>query len=52
MAKKNSPNVDKFMRDNGDEPISLNIISSILTGSLKRLSSQFRYRAGSDESYH
>ena len=42
-----SPNVDKFMRDHGDEPlleliISRNIVSSILTGSMKLISTQFR----------
>ena len=52
-----SPNVDKFMRDHGDEPIlemiiSRNAVSSILTGSMKLLSSQFRERAGSDKLYH
>ena len=44
------PNVDKFMRDHGDEPISILIISrkvvpSILSGSLKLISAQFRERA-------
>ena len=34
-----SPNVDKFMKDHGDEPIlemiiSRNVVSSLLTGSL------------------
>ena len=52
-----SPNVDKFMRDHGDEPIleliiSRNVISSLLTGSMKLISSQFRERAGSDKLYH
>ena len=52
-----SPNVDKFMRDHGDEPIlemiiSRNVVSSLLTGSMKLLSSQFRERAGSDKLYH
>ena len=42
-----SPNVDKFMRDHGDEPlleliISRNVVSSILTGSMKLISTQFR----------
>ena len=52
-----SPNVDKFMRDHGDEPllemiISRNVVSSILTGSMKLLSSQFREKMGSDKLYH
>ena len=52
-----SPNVDKFMRDHGDEPllemiISRNVVSSILTGSMKLLSSQFREKVGSDKLYH
>ena len=52
-----SPNVDKFMRDHGDEPIlemiiSRNIVSSFLTGSMKLISTQFRERAGSDNIYH
>ena len=42
-----SPDVDKFMRDHGDEPlleliISRNVVSSILTGSMKLISTQFR----------
>ena len=42
-----SPNVDKFIRDHGDEPlleliISRNVVSSILTGSMKLISTQFR----------
>ena len=37
-----SPNVDKFLRDHGDEPIlemiiSRNVVSSLLTGSMKLL---------------
>ena len=52
-----SPNVDKFMKDHGDEPIleliiSRNIVSSLLTGSMKLISSQFRERAKSDKLYH
>ena len=52
-----SPTVDKFLKDHGDEPIlemiiSRNVVSSILTGSMKLLSSQFRERAGSDKVYH
>ena len=52
-----SPNVDKFQKDHGDEPIlemiiSRNVVSSILTGSMKLISSQFRERAGSDKLYH
>ena len=52
-----SPNVDKFMRDHGDEPIlemiiSRNIVSSILTGSMKLISTQFREGVGSDKLYH
>ena len=42
-----SPNVDKFLKDHGDEAIleiiiSRNVVSSILTGSMKIISSQFR----------
>ena len=53
----NSPNVDKFMRDHGDEPllemiISRNVVSSILTGSMKLLSSQFREKSASNKLYH
>ena len=52
-----SPNVDKFMRDHGDEPIlemiiSRNVVSSILTGSMKLISTQFREGVGSDKLYH
>ena len=52
-----SPNVDKFMRDHGDEPIlemiiSRNVVSSLLTGSMKLISTQFRERAGSEKLYH
>ena len=52
-----SPNVDKFLKDHGDESIlemiiSRNIVSSILTGSMKLISTQFRERAGSDKVYH
>ena len=52
-----SPNVDKFMRDHGDEPIlemiiSRNAVSSILTGSMKLISTQFREKAGSNKLYH
>ena len=52
-----SPNEDKFLKDHGDEPIlemiiSRNVVSSILTGSMKLISSQFRERAGSDKLYH
>ena len=52
-----SPNVDKFMRDHGNEPllemiISRNVVSSILTGSMKLISSQFREKVGSDKLYH
>ena len=52
-----SPNVDKLMRDHGDEPIlemiiSRNVVSSLLTGSMKLISSQFRERAGSNKLYH
>ena len=47
-----SPNVDKFLRDHGDEPIlemiiSRNVVSSILTGSMKLISTQFRERVSS-----
>ena len=52
-----SPNVDKFMRDHGDEPIlemiiSRNVLSSILTGSMKLISSQFREKSASNKLYH
>ena len=52
-----SSNVDKFMRDHGDEPllemiISRNVVSSILTGSMKLISTQFREKVGSDKLYH
>ena len=52
-----SPNVDKFLKDHGDEAIleiiiSRNVVSSILTGSMKLISTQFRERAGSDKIYH
>ena len=52
-----SPNVDKFMRDHGDEPIlemiiSRNVVSSILTGSMKLISTQFREGVGSNKLYH
>ena len=52
-----SPNVDKFMRDHGDEPvlemiISRNVVSSVLTGSMKLISTQFREGVGSDKLFH
>ena len=52
-----SPNVDKFLRDHGDEPIlemiiSRNVVSSILTGSMKLISTQFREGVGSNKLYH
>ena len=52
-----SPNVDKFMRDHGDEPIlemiiSRNVVSSLLTESMKLISTQFREGVGSDKLYH
>ena len=52
-----SPNVDKFLNDHGDEfilemIISRNVISSILTGSLKILCRQFREQSGNDLLYH
>ena len=55
--EKISPNVDKFMRDNGDEPIlemiiSRNVVSSILTGSMKLISGQFRENVATDKLYH
>ena len=51
-----SPNVDKFLRDHGDEPItemiiSRNEISSLLIGSMKLISTQFRERVSS-KLYH
>ena len=52
-----SPNVDKFQKDHGDEPvlemiISRNVVSNILTGSMKLIVTQFRERAGSDKLFH
>ena len=52
-----APNVDRFLNDYGDEfilemIISRNVISSILTGSLKILSRQFREQSGNDLLYH
>ena len=52
-----SPNVDKFLKDHGDEAIleiiiSRNVVSSFLTGSMKLISTQFRERAGSDKIFH
>ena len=52
-----SPNVDKFQKDHGDEPIlemiiSRNVVSSILTGSMKLISTQFREGVGSNKLYH
>ena len=52
-----SPNVDKFLNDHGNEfilemIISRNVISSILTGSLKILSKQFREQSGNNLLYH
>ena len=49
-----SPNVDKFIRDHGDEPvleliISRNVVSSLLTGSMKLISTQFREKVASDK---
>ena len=51
-----SPNVDKFQKDHGDEPIlemiiSRNVVSSILTGSMKLISTQFREGVGSNKLY-
>ena len=51
-----SPNVDKFLRDHGDETItemiiSRNEISSLLIGSMKLISTQFRERVSS-KLYH
>ena len=48
-----APNVDRFLNDHGDEfilemIISRNVLSSILTGSLKILSRQFREQSGND----
>ena len=45
-----SPNVDKFMRDHGDEPllemiISRNVVSSILTNSMKLISTHVSKRS-------
>ena len=52
-----SPNVDNFMSNHGDEPIlemiiSRNVVSSVLVGSMKLISTQFREMAGSDKLYH
>ena len=52
-----SPNVDRYINDHGDEfiletIISRNVISSILTGSLKILSKQFREQSGNNLLYH
>ena len=52
-----SPNVDKFLKDHGDEPIleiiiSRNVLSSLLTGSMKLISTQFREDVGSDKLCH
>ena len=52
-----SPTVDKFLNDHGDEfilemIISRNVTSSILTGSLKILSRQFREQSGNNLLYH
>ena len=52
-----APNVDRFLNDHGDEfilemIISRNVISSILTGSLKILSRQFREQSGNNLLYH
>ena len=52
-----APNVDRFLNDHGDEfilemIISRNVLSSILTGSLKILSRQFREQSGNDLLYH
>ena len=49
-----SPNVDKFMRDHGDKPISKliisrNVVSSLLTNSMKLISTQFREKVASDK---
>ena len=51
-----SPNVDRFLTDHGDEfilqmIISRNLISSILTWSLKILSKQFKEQASSNNFY-
>ena len=52
-----SPNVNRYLNDHGDEfilemIISRNVISSILTGSLKILSRQFREQSGNNLLYH
>ena len=49
------PNVDKFVEDHSNEPIleiiiSRSIVSSILTGSMKLISTQ--EGVGSDKLYH
>ena len=49
-----SLNVDKFMRDHGDKPISKliisrNVVSSLLTNSMKLISTQFREKVASDK---
>ena len=52
-----SPNVNKFFRAHVDEwvteiIISRNVVSNVLTSSLKLVSTQFRERVGSVKSYH
>ena len=51
-----SPNINKFLKDHGDESIiekiiSRNEVSSLLTGSMKMISTQFRERV-STKLYH
>ena len=52
-----SPSVDRYLREHGDEPIiqiiiSRNVVSSLITGTLKVISPQFREMNGSDKLYH
>ena len=52
-----SPSVDRYLREQGDEPIiqiivSRNVVNSIITGTLKVISPQFREMNGNDKLYH
>ena len=52
-----SPSVDRYLREHGDEPIiqiiiSRNVVSSLITGTLKVISPQFREMNGNDKLYH
>ena len=48
---------DRYLREHGDEPIiqiiiSRNVVNSIITGTLKVISPQFREMNGNDKLYH